>query len=98
MTWTSTPPTPGLVYIAVAFAYNILLPAIMIARIICISRGLRSIWRSRASRGIWAFVVGVVLESAAFYAAVAIITIVAVAIGTSLQAAILPLLGQMQVR
>ncbi|KAH9926693.1 uncharacterized protein B0H18DRAFT_1005149 [Fomitopsis serialis] len=96
MTWTGTLPTPGLVYIAVTLCFNVLLPTVMIARVFRFSWNLRGIWRTRDSRGIYSFVISTILESAAFYAAVAIITIVAVAIDTSMQAAILPLLGQMQ--
>lgn len=96
MTWTGTISTPGLVYIAVALCFNVLLPVVMIARLVRLSWDLRAIWRTSDSRGIYSFVISIILESVAFYAAVAIITIVAIALDTSMQAAVLPLLGQMQ--
>ncbi|KAH9835195.1 uncharacterized protein C8Q71DRAFT_108510 [Rhodofomes roseus] len=96
MTWTTTPSTPGLVYLGVALGYNLILPAIMVIRIYRVSRELRGFWKSTEPRNVYGFVISVMFEATAFYAAVAIITIVTIAIDTSMRAALLPLLGQMQ--
>lgn len=97
MPWTNTLATPGLVYITIALAYNLLLFGLMLAWIIRAFHVLRFCGDQEA-RDVYVSLIRTLCVSAALYTTLAIVTLVAVAMDTSARTVLLPLLGQMQVR
>lgn len=98
MPWTNTLATPGIVYITIALAYNLLLFGLMVGRIVSIFHETLRLCQLQRSRDIYTSLVGTLCVSAAVYTTIAISTLVAVAADTSYKTALLPLLGQIQVR
>ena len=97
MPWSSTANAPGIVYIAVALAYNLFLSGLIIVRIIKVSQGVLQLCVTPESRKLYAAIIGTMCISAAVYTIVIVITLVGVAIDASLTSTLLPLLGQVQV-
>ena len=98
MPWTGTMNAPGLAYIAIALAFNLILSVLMIVPVVKANRRLLQICVDHEARILYASVISTLCVSAAVYIIVTVIKLVAVALDASLASTLLPLLGQMQVR
>ncbi len=95
--WTDNSTALSLAYLILSFSTNVILTFAIALRLLCIRRTMRKALGDRSSI-IYTSIVAMFVESASLYTVVALICIVACGVSSPLQNALLPMLGQLQVR
>lgn len=94
--WTNSPSiTPGIAYMAVSLSVNTILTLLIIFRILLIRRNLRQALSTHSQT--YTSIIALLIESAALYTIVGLMTVVTCGVGSPIQYALLPMLGQLQV-
>ncbi|KAI0646408.1 hypothetical protein C8Q79DRAFT_667831 [Trametes meyenii] len=95
--WTNARTAPSLAYLSLSFSVNVVLTLMIVLRLLVARREIKDTLGSRHA-SIYTSVMAMVIESASLYTVVVLLSIVACAARSPLQNAVLPMLGQLQVR
>lgn len=97
--WSSETSTPGIAYMALSLSVNTILTLLIIGRLLYLRRKLNAIFGTYGSdhSDTYTSVVALLIESAALYTVVALMTVVACGLSSPMQYVLLPMLGQLQV-
>lgn len=87
---------PGIAYMALSLSINTILTVLIIGRLLLLRRQLAKIL-PHVHNHMYTSVVALLIESAALYTIVALLTVIACGVGSSMQYVLLPMLGQLQV-
>ncbi|KAI0340470.1 hypothetical protein BDW22DRAFT_428740 [Trametopsis cervina] len=94
--WTNTPsPAPGIAFMALSLGISTILTLLIIFRLLLLRRRLRSVLGPLHGQP-YTSLVALLIESASLYTAIALMTIIACGLGSPMQYALLPMLGQLQ--
>ncbi|KAI0089668.1 hypothetical protein BDY19DRAFT_943685 [Irpex rosettiformis] len=94
--WTNSPSiAPGIAYMAVSLSVNTSLTFLIICRILLIRRSLQQTLGPHYSQT-YTSIISLLIESAALYTIVGLMTVITCGVGSPIQYALLPMLGQLQ--
>lgn len=95
--WANSPSlAPGIAYMALSLSINTILTLLIIIRLLQLRRVLfRTIGSSYSQT--YTSLVALLVESAALYTIVALMTVITCGVGSPIQYVLLPMLGQLQV-
>lgn len=96
--WTSCELTPCITYLALSFAVNLVVTIGIIWRLVCIRRKISDGSLGPQVARVYTSVVAMLIESASLYTLVALLAIISCARRIPMEDALLPMLGQLQVR
>lgn len=94
--WTSGEFTPCIAYLSLSFSINLVLTVGIVGRLFCIRREFGVLGSEVVQ--LYTSVAAMLIESAAPYTVVALLAIISCARRIPMQDALLPMLGQLQVR
>lgn len=94
--WTDISTAPGIAYLTLSLSLNTILTFLIVGRIILIGWHLRALGASHWR--VYTSVITLLIESAALYTLWALISVIACGTNSRVQFALLPSLGQLQVR
>lgn len=86
------------VYLSLSFSLNLLLSLAIILRMLHLRRSVPFVLNSRSSTRLYTSIVSMFVESASLYTLISLVCIIAVGLAIPMQNALLPMLGQLQVR
>ncbi len=94
--WTDMTTVPAIVYLALSFSFNMILTLLIVWRILFVRFSIRQSLGKDHGR-LYTSLAWLIMGSSALYAIVALMAIIVSGLNSSLQYALLPMLGQLQV-